>query len=159
MTRLSHVFEVYLLLSIVLLNLYAYKRLPISPVGRISRLHSICSEAANSKTKLESVEIPNQLVLISENAKAKLKELKKDSPELYLRIGVKKGGCSGLSYVMEIVDENTVGADDHVEKCSGINCIVDAKSLLFLYGLHLDFSDELIGGGFKFTNPNAQRSW
>lgn len=77
-----------------------------------------------------------------------------------LRMGVRAGGCSGMSYLMDFIKEEEVTLDDHVEEYAemGIKCVVDPKSLLFLYGLQLDYSDELIGGGFKFTNPNAGTS-
>ena len=65
-------------------------------------------------------------------------------------------GCSGMSYVMDFVEENTLTEDDQVEVYDDIKCVVDRKSLLYLYGLQLDYSDELIGGGFKFSNPNAE---
>jgi iron-sulfur cluster assembly protein len=61
------------------------------------------------------------------------------------------------------MDFSTVDAitdDDEVDEYNteGIRCVVDAKSVLYLYGLELDYSDELIGGGFKFFNPNAEES-
>lgn len=73
-------------------------------------------------------------------------------------MGVKSGGCSGMSYVMDIIEPSSVNEDDLIETFDGIKCVVDPKSLLYLYGLKLDYSDELIGGGFKFTNPNAESS-
>merc|ERR1740139_712376 len=81
-------------------------------------------------------------------------------PSLILRMGVRNGGCSGLSYVMDFSTEDDVKEDDEVDtyKQEGIQCVVDAKSLLYLYGLELDYSDDLIGGGFKFFNPNAEES-
>ena len=59
---------------------------------------------------------------------------------------------------MDFIKDGEVQPDDHVEIYGGIKCVVDPKSLLFLYGLQLDYSDELIGGGFKFQNPNAGTS-
>ena len=75
-----------------------------------------------------------------------------------LRMGVRAGGCSGMSYDMTFIKDSDVLPDDHVEMYGAIKCVVDPKSLLFLYGLQLDYSDELIGGGFKFANPNAGTS-
>jgi iron-sulfur cluster assembly protein len=79
---------------------------------------------------------------------------------LILRMGVRNGGCSGLSYVMDFSTAEAIQEDDEVDtyEDEGIKCVVDAKSLLYLYGLELDYSDELIGGGFKFFNPNAEES-
>jgi iron-sulfur cluster assembly protein len=79
--------------------------------------------------------------------------------DLWLRVGVKGGGCSGLSYTMDFDSPDSVTEHDEVYSyASGFSVIVDKKSLLYLYGLVLDYSDDLLGGGFKFVNPNAQRS-
>ena len=104
------------------------------------------------------------VINIKAPAMARLLELKskQDDPAapLVLRMGVRSGGCSGMSYVMDFTTAEDVTDDDEVDDYpeEGIRCIVDAKSLLYLYGLELDFSDELIGGGFKFFNPNAEES-
>ena len=59
-----------------------------------------------------------------------------------------------MSYVMDIAKEgDTAAEDDAVDEYPGVQCVVDAKSMLYLYGLELDYSDELVGGGFKFINP------
>jgi iron-sulfur cluster assembly protein len=64
-----------------------------------------------------------------------------------------------MSYTMDVVKSETVEKEDHVETLGDVRCIIDPKSMLFIYGLELDYSDELIGGGFKFSNPNASKSW
>lgn len=102
------------------------------------------------------------VILIKPKAMQRLRELrekeKKDS--LVLRMGVRNGGCSGLSYVMDFSKEEDIQEDDAIDEYPDekIKCVVDAKSMLYLYGLELDYSDELIGGGFKFFNPNAEES-
>lgn len=65
-----------------------------------------------------------------------------------------------MSYVMDFADADTIEPDDQVDlyKSEKIQCVVDAKSMLYLYGLELDYSAELIGGGFQFFNPNAEES-
>jgi iron-sulfur cluster assembly protein len=73
-----------------------------------------------------------------------------------LRVGVKGGGCSGLSYTMGV--EETSGPNDQVFEFAGTRIFCDPKSYLFLNGLILDFSTDLLNGGFKFLNPNAQKS-
>jgi iron-sulfur cluster assembly accessory protein len=103
------------------------------------------------------------VVIIKPRAMKRLRELKsQQSPDqtLVLRMGVRSGGCSGMSYVMDFSSMDDVSEDDAVDEYSGdgIACVVDAKSLLYLYGLELDYSDQLIGGGFKFSNPNAEES-
>lgn len=83
--------------------------------------------------------------------------LKKEHKEGWgLRVGVKGGGCSGLSYTMTI--EETPGEHDRVNEVNGVKVFVDPKSYLYLNGMLLDFSTELMGGGFKFVNPNATRT-
>ena len=79
---------------------------------------------------------------------------------MILRMGVRNGGCSGLSYVLDFSDAESIEEEDEIDtyEMEGVQCVVDAKSLLYLYGLELDYSDELIGGGFKFFNPNAEDS-
>tara|TARA_B100000131_G_C17942099_1_gene542773 strand:- start:337 stop:729 length:393 start_codon:yes stop_codon:yes gene_type:complete len=80
-----------------------------------------------------------------------------------LRVGVRSGGCSGMSYTMDFVNLDQVNSDDKVYEYSiegkqKFKVICDPKSLLYIYGMQLDFSKELIGGGFNFTNPNASQT-
>ncbi|KAL7552897.1 hypothetical protein ACHAWF_016146 [Thalassiosira exigua] len=111
------------------------------------------------------------VIQIKPRAMARLVELKEKrdadpknpidpATPLVLRMGVRNGGCSGMSYVMDFSSEDEIGEEDEVDRYDGegIRCVVDAKSLLYLYGLELDYSDDLIGGGFKFFNPNAEES-
>ncbi len=73
---------------------------------------------------------------------------------LGLRLGVKTTGCSGLAYVLEFVD--TLNEDDEMFNISDVNIIIDAKSLVYLDGIELDFAKDGLNEGFKFTNPNAK---
>jgi iron-sulfur cluster assembly protein len=75
----------------------------------------------------------------------------------YLRVGVKGGGCSGLSYVMDF-DNITEPTDETVEIDGGLKVVIDRKSVLYLYGTELDYSDGLNGKGFQWGNPNASRT-
>lgn len=82
---------------------------------------------------------------------------KKGNPSLALRVGVKGGGCSGLSYAMTL-DENTTERDT-VYEMDGLRVIVDKKSAKFLAGTTLDYTvKNLLEGGWQWKNPNAQRS-
>jgi len=82
---------------------------------------------------------------------------KKGNPALGLRVGVKGGGCSGLSYTMTL--EETPGTRDLVFIVDGLTVIVDPKSARFLQGVTLDYTvKNLLEGGWKWINPNAQRS-
>jgi iron-sulfur cluster assembly protein len=82
----------------------------------------------------------------------------KQGKDLYLRVGVRQGGCSGMSYMMDFEDPSKVREDDDVFDYDGFKVVCDPKSLLYIYGMMLDYSDALIGGGFQFTNPNANQT-
>ncbi|MEO0457898.1 MAG: iron-sulfur cluster assembly accessory protein [Cyanobacteria bacterium P01_A01_bin.114] len=82
----------------------------------------------------------------------------KQGEDLCLRVGVRQGGCSGMSYMMDFEDINNATEHDEIYDYEGFKVICDRKSLLYLYGLMLDYSDALIGGGFQFTNPNAAQT-
>jgi len=81
-------------------------------------------------------------------------ELNKDN--IRLRVGVKGGGCSGFSYVLDLT-ENQKDSDEMFEQ-HGIRVVCDPKSLLYLNGTTIDFKDEIMGRGFVFQNPNANSS-
>ncbi len=74
----------------------------------------------------------------------------------YIRVGVKSGGCSGLSY--ELKFDNKLGENDKVFEDNDIKIAVDKKSFLYLAGTTLEYSGGLNGKGFVFNNPNAQRT-
>lgn len=78
--------------------------------------------------------------------------------DLCLRVGVRQGGCSGMSYLMDLMDVSTIRDDDEIFEYEGFKVVCDPKSLLYIYGLVLDYSNALIGGGFQFTNPNAAQT-
>jgi iron-sulfur cluster assembly protein len=82
----------------------------------------------------------------------------KQGSELCLRVGVRQGGCSGMSYLMDFEDVSKISGEDEVFDYEGFKIVCDRKSILYLYGLMLDYSDAMIGGGFQFTNPNANQT-
>ena len=100
------------------------------------------------------------MIKVSEQAKQEVCKLMKvegfDSINDYVRVGVKSGGCSGLSYDLKF-DKKTVESDKVFED-NGIKIIVDNKSFLYLIGTTLEFSGGLNGKGFVFNNPNANRT-
>jgi iron-sulfur cluster assembly protein len=73
-----------------------------------------------------------------------------------LRIGVKGGGCSGFSYVLDVTRDPAEG--DEVFESNGVRIVADLKSYLYLSGTTIDYDDALLKGGFVFHNPNAKRS-
>ena len=80
------------------------------------------------------------------------------TPETHnLRVGVKGGGCSGLTYTMDFDNKIETG-DNIIEADTGLKILVDTKSFLYLFGTELQFSDGLNGKGFQFVNPNASRT-
>ncbi|MDO4229853.1 MAG: iron-sulfur cluster assembly accessory protein [Capnocytophaga sp.] len=100
------------------------------------------------------------MIQVSEQAKKKIISLMEedgfDSAIDYVRVGVKSGGCSGLSYELKF-DKNTE-TDDKIFETNGIRIVVNKKSFLYLVGTTLEYSGGLNGKGFVFNNPNAQRT-
>ena len=99
------------------------------------------------------------MVTITDSAKNEVVRMFKehDLSESVLRMGVRGGGCSGLSYTLGF--DNEVSEFDNVfEVAEGVKVVVDMKSYLYLRGTELDFTTDLIGGGFKFNNPTARKS-
>lgn len=104
--------------------------------------------------------IPQKGIQLTEKALKHVIALKEQqaNQDLCLRVGVRQGGCSGMSYMMDFDNINNVTEHDDVFDYEGFKIICDRKSLLYLYGLVLDYSDSMIGGGFQFTNPNASQT-
>lgn len=101
----------------------------------------------------------DESILLTEKAAQQVVKIKAENniPEAHgLRVGVKGGGCSGLSYVLGFDAEPR--ASDKVFTLHGLTVYVDPKSLFYLSGTELDFQDGLNGKGFVFNNPNATKS-
>jgi iron-sulfur cluster assembly protein len=77
-------------------------------------------------------------------------------PEYFIRVSVKGGGCSGLSYQMDF--DKQMNPDDQEFEDKGIRLVTDLRSFLYLVNTTLDFTDGLNGKGFHFVNPNASRT-
>ena len=99
------------------------------------------------------------MIQISETAAKKIANLKNDEgreDSAFLRVEVKKGGCSGLSYKMDF--DNTLKDGDKTFESHGQRVVVDNQSFLYLIGMTLDYSGGLNGRGFVFNNPNASNA-
>ena len=103
---------------------------------------------------------PSRMIKVSESAKQKVVNLMTeegfDATTDFVRVGVKSGGCSGLSY--ELNFDRTASETDKVFEDNAVRIIVDKKSFLYLVGTTLEYSGGLNGKGFVFNNPNAQRT-
>lgn len=99
-----------------------------------------------------------QLLTLTDRALSEVRGIMADKQmeTMALRVGVKAGGCSGMSYQLHFDHEST--EQDHAFEVGGVRVLVDQKSASYLSGMTLDFSKDLVGGGFKFLNPNAKRS-
>ena len=103
-------------------------------------------------------------ILITNDAIEQISSLlKNQTDKKALRVGVRSGGCSGMSYTMDFIGGDEIKSDDKVYDYSlsseqTFKVVCDPKSLLYIYGMQLDFSKDLIGGGFNFVNPNASQT-
>jgi iron-sulfur cluster assembly protein len=98
------------------------------------------------------------MIKISDKAKNEAVRLMgaEENPNLFIRVGVTGGGCSGLMYNLDFDDK--LNSEDKEFEDNGIKIVLDKKSLLYLVGTELDFSGGLNGKGFVFVNPNASRT-
>ena len=100
------------------------------------------------------------MIKVSETAKKRVALLMTeegfDAEKDFVRVGVKSGGCSGLSYELSFDDK--IAETDRIFEDNSIKIIVNKKSLLYLLGTTLEYSGGLNGKGFVFNNPNAQRT-
>jgi len=99
------------------------------------------------------------MITVSEKAQKRILDLIKEenlSDNHFLRVGVKGGGCSGLSY--DLGFDDTLQEGDQKFEDNGVTIVCDKRSFLYLFGTELDFSDGLNGKGFELKNPNASRT-
>ncbi|MCH9659387.1 MAG: iron-sulfur cluster assembly accessory protein [Bacteroidetes bacterium] len=101
------------------------------------------------------------MIKVSDTAKTKISQLMTEegfSVETdFVRVGVKSGGCSGLSYELDF--DNKESETDKLFEDNQVKIVVDKKSFLYLVGTTLEYSGGLNGKGFVFNNPNANRTW
>lgn len=99
------------------------------------------------------------MISVTDKAKERIASIRVEeghTPSHNVRVAVKGGGCSGLMYDLLFDDQLT--ESDRVFEDKGVKVVVDKKSLLYLVGTTLDFTDGLNGKGFQFVNPNASRT-
>jgi iron-sulfur cluster assembly protein len=99
------------------------------------------------------------MIVITDKAKNRILELRREegrNENENIRVSVKGGGCSGLMYDLDF--DTDIIDTDHIFEDKGVKILVDRKSLLYLAGTVLEFSDGLNGKGFQFVNPNASRT-
>ncbi len=98
------------------------------------------------------------MITLSETAAKEIKSIITDqglaTEATRLRVGVKGGGCSGFTYMLDLTEEPKGETDEEIE-CNGVKILCDMKSFLYLSGVEIDFKDEVMGRGFVFKNPNA----
>ena len=85
--------------------------------------------------------------------KSIIEQQKLDAQKVRLRVGVKGGGCSGFSYLLDLTEQER--ENDEAFDGNGVTVVCDPKSYLYLNGTQIDFKDEVMGRGFVFKNPNA----
>ena len=120
-------------------------------------------ENVEVKQEIKNSDDGNGILITNDAIEQILNLLNGQNDKKVLRVGVRSGGCSGMSYTMDFVGTNEINPDDKVYDYSlkadqSFQVVCDPKSLLYIYGMQLDFSKELIGGGFNFVNPNASQT-
>mgnify|MGYP001460668811 FL=1 len=108
--------------------------------------------------QLEQEEFRKASITVTKQAVKRLKAVMKseEKDNQYLRMSVESGGCSGMSYKMDFSSEKN--EFDKIFETNGLSVICDLKSWLYLKNIEVDYSDDLLNGGFKINNPNAERS-
>ncbi|WP_439142462.1 HesB/IscA family protein [Planktotalea sp.] len=94
-----------------------------------------------------------QAVTITQKAEAQIAKLMEKDGHMGLRIGVKKGGCAGMEYTMDYVDE--VDKNDELVEQNGARVMIAPMAQMFLFGTEIDYETSLLESGFKFRNPNV----
>ena len=120
--------------------------------------------AGSSPSTITHTGVDGRGILITDSAMRQLAQLiRQQGDDRVLRVGVRSGGCSGMSYTMDFIPADQIRSDDEIytydpSDAPTFRVVSDPKSLLYIYGMQLDFSTALIGGGFNFTNPNASQT-
>ena len=118
--------------------------------------NTMSSQETTIKSKQE--EFKQASIVVTKGAVKKLKNVMKsdDKEDYFLRMSVEGGGCSGMTYKMDFDKQQK--EFDKVFESNGLKVICDLKSWLYLKDVRIDYSDDLLNGGFKIKNPNAERT-
>ena len=135
-----------------------------SGVVLVSVMESVLAPCVSPASGADGLALPEgvregneNLVLLTAPAGTKVNALiARENQGEFLRVAITGGGCNGLSYKMKFVPAPKRG--DILVRTGGVRVVVDSKSALYLKGTHLDYSNALVAGGFKFSNPNAKAS-
>ena len=116
------------------------------------------SPQTKKSIKSKQAEFKKAQIVVTPNAGKRLKAVMKadGKNEYYLRMSVEGGGCSGMTYNMDF--EKTSKEFDKIFKSNGLTILCDLKSWLYLKNITIDYSDDMLNGGFKIENPNAERT-
>ena len=95
-------------------------------------------------------------ITITKKAALEIKKLTQKNEKLALRIGLKKGGCAGMEYTMDFVEE--LSETDEVIEVDGAKVVIAPTAQMFLFGTSIDFETTVLESGFKFNNPNVSES-
>ena len=120
----------------------------------------VISTMSNQETTIKSKqeEFKQASIVVTKDAVRKLKNVMKsdDKEDHFLRMSVEGGGCSGMTYKMDFDKQQK--EFDKVFESNGLKVVCDLKSWLYLKDVRIDYSDDLLNGGFKIKNPNAERT-
>ncbi|CAD2099140.1 iron-sulfur assembly protein, putative [Plasmodium vinckei lentum] len=109
----------------------------------------------------ESIKSNEHIIKLTDNAKNKIKQLATETEDknLILKLCVENGGCKGLKYKLNPIKKEEIEADDYIQQFDELKFIlsIDSTSVIYIYNNILDYSNDLINGGFKFINPNATK--
>ena len=115
-------------------------------------------EKQNSSVEKAQNDFKNSQIFVTEKAVKRLKAVmsSEGKDNYFVRMSVDSGGCSGMNYKMDFEDNQ--GDYDKIFEINGLKVVCDLKSWLYLKNITIDYSDDMLNGGFKIENPNAERT-
>lgn len=118
----------------------------------------VIMEKQNSSVEKAQNDFKNSQIFVTEKAAKRLKAVmsSEGKDNHFVRMSVDSGGCSGMNYKMDFEDNQ--GDYDKIFEINGLKVVCDLKSWLYLKNITIDYSDDMLNGGFKIENPNAERT-